>query len=95
LKHELEFEAKLERSIKPVAKDLGVDTEPSTTPEEEARRTSTRATAGSRPVVTGATQAVAAAQTGRRRQSIQHRAPEYIFTEIEHHKRGALVCWRC
>jgi serine/threonine protein kinase/TolB-like protein/Flp pilus assembly protein TadD len=103
LKQELEFEAKLERSIEPAAKDLDLDLkrlnqrpemeadlERGTTPEEEARRTSTRATGGSRPVVTGATQAVAAAQTAGGDIHTTSSA-EYIVTEIEHHKRGALL----
>jgi serine/threonine protein kinase/TolB-like protein/Tfp pilus assembly protein PilF len=102
LKQELEFEAKLERSIEPVAKDLGLDLkrpnqrlemeaelERSTTPEEEARRTSTRATR-SQPVVTGATQAVAAAQTAGGEIHTTSSA-EYIVTEVKGHKRGALL----
>jgi TolB-like protein/predicted Zn-dependent protease len=73
-----------------VAKDLDVDLESSTTPEEEARRTSTRATGGRQRFVTGATQAVAAAQTAGGDIHTTSSA-EYIVTEIEHHKRGALL----
>jgi eukaryotic-like serine/threonine-protein kinase len=102
LKQELEFEAKLERSIEPVAEDVGVDLkrlkprlemevglERSTTPGEEARRTSMRAT-GSRPVVAGAIQAVAVAQTGGGDIHTTSSA-EYIVTEIKRHKRGVLL----
>src|SRR5256714_4081778 len=75
LKQRLELEAELERS---------------TTPEEEARAASARAaTGGSRPSVTGATQAVAAQTAGGDIHTTS--SAEYIATEIKRHKRVALL----
>jgi eukaryotic-like serine/threonine-protein kinase len=79
LKRHLEVEAELERS--------GI-------PEDEAQRAATllaMSSRGSRPAVTGATQAAAAAQTTGAGDIHTTSSAEYIVTEIKRHKRGTLL----